>query len=40
MDSKALYNISYGMYVICSKKGENINGQIANVLFQVTSDPR
>jgi len=39
MDTKTLHKISYGLYVICSKDGEKINGQIANALFQVTSKP-
>jgi len=39
MDSKALYKIGYGVYVICSKKGDKINGQIANTIFQVASEP-
>ena len=39
MDPKALYNISYGLYLITSKKGEEINGQTANSLIQVTAEP-
>jgi flavin reductase (DIM6/NTAB) family NADH-FMN oxidoreductase RutF/rubredoxin len=39
MDPKALYKISYGLYVITSKKGEQINGQTANALIQVTAEP-
>lgn len=39
MDPKALHKISYGLYIVCSKKKEKINGQIANTLFQVTSQP-
>ena len=39
MNPKALHDISYGLYIICSKNGEKINGQIANALFQVTSEP-
>jgi len=39
MNPKALHNISYGLYIICSKNGEKINGQIANALIQVTSEP-
>ncbi len=39
MDTRVLYLISYGLYVITSIKGDKINGQIANTLFQVTSDP-
>jgi len=39
MDLTALYKISYGIYVISSKKADKFNGQIANVVFQVSSDP-
>jgi len=39
MDMKTLYKISYGMYVISSKKGNKFNGQIANTVMQVTADP-
>jgi flavin reductase (DIM6/NTAB) family NADH-FMN oxidoreductase RutF len=39
MDRKALHKISYGLYVVCSKNNEKINGQIANSIFQVTSEP-
>lgn len=39
MNDKALYKIPYGLYVICSKKGKKINGQIVNALFQVTAKP-
>lgn len=39
MNKKALHKISYGMYIICSKKDKMINGQIANSVFQVTAEP-
>ena len=39
MNIKAVQKICYGMYVISSKKGDKINGQIANTLFQITSEP-
>ncbi|MFW6120584.1 MAG: rubredoxin [Petrotogales bacterium] len=39
MNGRALQKISYGLYIVCSKKGEKINGQIANAVFQVTSEP-
>jgi len=39
MDPRTLHKISYGIYVVCSKNEEKINGQIANAIFQVTSDP-
>ena len=39
MDLKALYAISYGLYVVGSKKGEKLNAQIANTVIQVSSNP-
>lgn len=39
MDKKTLYQISYGMYVVSSKKEGTFNGQIANTVFQVTAEP-
>lgn len=39
MNTKALYKISYGVYVVCSVNGDKINGQIANTVIQVASEP-
>ncbi len=39
MNKKALHKISYGLYVICSKDNGKINGQIANAVIQVSSEP-
>ena len=39
MNPQALYKISYGMYVVCSKDGAKLNGQIANTVIQVASEP-
>ena len=39
MELKALYKLSYGLYVVSSKKGTGFNGQIANTVFQITSEP-
>ena len=39
MNKSAFYKISYGLYVITSGKEGRFNGQIANTVFQVTSDP-
>lgn len=39
MQLETLHKIGYGMYVVCSKKGSLINGQIANALIQVTAEP-
>ena len=38
MNLKALHKISYGIYVISSRAGARLNGQIGNTLIQVTSD--
>ncbi len=39
MNSNALRKIGYGMYIVGSHKGEELNGQIANTVFQITSEP-
>ncbi len=39
MDLSALQKISYGMFVISSKKNDKFNGQIANTVFQVSAQP-
>ena len=39
MNTKALFNLGYGLYVVTSKKGDKLNGQIANTVFQITSEP-
>jgi flavin reductase (DIM6/NTAB) family NADH-FMN oxidoreductase RutF len=39
MNLKTLYNLSYGLYVVSSRKGDSFNGQTANTVFQVTSEP-
>jgi flavin reductase (DIM6/NTAB) family NADH-FMN oxidoreductase RutF len=39
MDSNILRNVSYGMYVVSSFKDRSFNAQIANTVFQITSEP-
>lgn len=39
MDPKALQKIGYGMYVIGAAKDGKLNAQIANTVFQITSEP-
>jgi len=39
MNLKALHKLGYGLYVVTSKKGDRFNGQIANTVFQITSEP-
>ncbi len=39
MNPKTLHQISYGLYIVAARKGDKINGQIANTVFQITSKP-
>jgi flavin reductase (DIM6/NTAB) family NADH-FMN oxidoreductase RutF/rubredoxin len=39
MNKSAFHKLSYGLYVITSGKDGRFNGQIANTVFQVTSEP-
>jgi len=39
LDFRVFRDLSYGLYIVSSKKGEHINGQIVNTVIQVTSDP-
>ena len=39
MELKALHKLGYGLYVVTSRKGDRFNGQIANTVFQITSEP-
>ena len=39
MNTKALHYISYGLYLVASNKGDRLNGQIANTVIQVCSEP-
>jgi flavin reductase (DIM6/NTAB) family NADH-FMN oxidoreductase RutF/rubredoxin len=39
MNLQALHKFSYGLYVVCSQKNGKFNGQIANTVFQVCSEP-
>ncbi len=39
MNLNALYKLGYGMYIIGSRKGDRLNGQVANTVFQITSEP-
>ena len=37
MNLEALHRLGYGLYVVSSKRGDRLNGQIANTVFQITS---
>ena len=39
MNPKALQELSYGLYVVASKRQGKLNAQIANTVIQVTSEP-
>ncbi len=39
MDSRAFHKLSYGMYVVASGPEGECNAQIANTVFQITSEP-
>lgn len=39
MNLKALYKIGYGVYIVGARKGDKLNAQIANTVFQITSEP-
>lgn len=35
----AVFKLTYGLFIVTSVKGNKINGQAANTVFQVTSEP-
>ena len=39
MDNKAMYKLSYGLFVLTAKRGEKENGCITNTAIQVASEP-
>ncbi len=39
MNLRTLFKINYGLYIVSSRNKERFNGQIANVVFQITSNP-
>lgn len=39
MNAQALHKLGYGMYIVASKQGDRLNAQIANTVFQITSEP-
>jgi flavin reductase (DIM6/NTAB) family NADH-FMN oxidoreductase RutF len=39
LERRAFRDLSYGLYIVTSRDGERLNGQIANTAIQVTSDP-
>jgi ferric-chelate reductase [NAD(P)H] len=39
VDRRVFGDLSYGLYIVTSKDGDRLNGQIVNTVIQVTSDP-
>jgi len=39
MNLESFFKLSYGLYVITAKDGDNLSGYIANTAFQVTAEP-
>ena len=39
LERRAFRNLSYGFYIVTSRDGDRLNGQLANTAIQVTSDP-
>jgi len=39
LDLGALFTLSYGLYIVSSRSGERVNGQISNAVMQVTDTP-
>lgn len=39
MDNKAMYNITYGLFILTARQGEKDNGCIVNTVMQVTTKP-
>lgn len=39
MDITAFFKVTYGLYVVSSHDGNNLNGHVSNTVFQVTADP-
>ncbi len=39
MDNKAMYKLSYGLFVVTAKVGDKVNGCITNTALQVASEP-
>ena len=39
LDRRPLRDLSYGLYIVTSKDGDRVNGQVVNTVVQVTSEP-
>ncbi len=39
IDPAAFFKVTYGLYLVCSRDGNNLNGHVSNTVFQITADP-
>ncbi|HNT36922.1 MAG TPA: flavin reductase family protein [bacterium] len=39
IDFRVFRDLSYGLYIVTSKDGDRLNGQLVNTVIQVTSEP-
>jgi len=39
LNLSAFFKVSYGLYIVTSRDGDNLNGHVSNTVFQVTADP-
>ncbi|MCG6919125.1 MAG: flavin reductase family protein [Deltaproteobacteria bacterium] len=39
LDRRVFADLSYGLYIVTSRDGDQMNGQVVNTVIQVTSDP-
>jgi len=39
MNHQAFFKLSYGIYLVCARKEEDLSGFVANTAFQVTAEP-
>lgn len=40
MDNKAIFNLSYGVFLLATKSGDKVNACITNTCIQVANDPQ
>lgn len=40
LDEKAMFRLSYGLYILTAREGDNDNGCIINTVTQVTAEPK
>lgn len=39
MDIQSFFKVTYGLYIVSSKDGDQLNGHVSNTVFQVSAEP-